>query len=42
MRGIPDKLPIKTDLFNFITYRGPEHLKQEEKNIRFVIDDHFL
>jgi hypothetical protein len=42
MRGVPDKLPIKTELFSFITYRGPEHLKQEEKNIRFVIDDNFL
>ena len=41
MKGTPEKLPIKTDLFSFVTFRSPEHLKIEERNIRFVIDNNF-
>lgn len=28
--------PIKTDLFRFVTFRGPEQLAYTDKNIRFV------
>ncbi len=41
MRGTPDKLLIKSDLFSFVTFRSPEHLKLDERNIRFVIDNTF-
>ena len=41
MKGTPHKLPIKTDLFNFVTFRSPEQLKYDERNIRFVIDNSF-
>ena len=41
MKGTPQKHPIKTDLFNFVTFRSPEQLKYDERNIRFVIDNSF-
>jgi hypothetical protein len=41
MKGTPSKLPIKTDLFSFATFRSPEHLKIDERNVRFVIDNNF-
>jgi hypothetical protein len=41
--AVPTKttVPIKTDIFRFITFRTPEHLTLQEKNIRFVIDHNF-
>ena len=41
MKGTPQKLPIKSDLFSFVTFRSPEHLKLEDRNTRFVIDNNF-
>lgn len=35
---MPESIPIKTDIFRFITFRTPDHLTLEEKPIRFVID----